>query len=200
MKTRLRKAECPNCGYIIRLARLNIDRGLPSCPCGTQMIATDRVEPEFRRPRDTGLVYFLQVNDDGPIKIGWTGDTEKFASRRSALQTGCPWPLQLVGTAPGTHDLERALHKRYKPLHMQGEWFFPSAELLALAMGSNHTCGCGRSPDRFVHLKPPFVGFYACTPCNLTTAWVTHSKSDEDTALIAKVFDVDLTGQQLALL
>lgn len=32
--TRLRKARCAWCGYIIRLSRDCISRGLPTCPCG----------------------------------------------------------------------------------------------------------------------------------------------------------------------
>lgn len=35
--TRLRKAECPACGYIVRLSRSCIARGLPTCPCGAQL-------------------------------------------------------------------------------------------------------------------------------------------------------------------
>lgn len=35
--TRLRKAECPVCGYIVRLSRACIARGLPGCPCGARM-------------------------------------------------------------------------------------------------------------------------------------------------------------------
>src|SRR6058998_2612709 len=34
---RLRKAECRGCGYVIRLTREWIARGLPVCPCGEQM-------------------------------------------------------------------------------------------------------------------------------------------------------------------
>jgi hypothetical protein len=35
--TRLRKASCPDCGYIVRLSRDCISRGLPRCPCGLEM-------------------------------------------------------------------------------------------------------------------------------------------------------------------
>jgi hypothetical protein len=34
---RLRKAECRYCGYVIRVSRECIGRGLPVCPCGEQM-------------------------------------------------------------------------------------------------------------------------------------------------------------------
>lgn len=32
--TRLRKAECPSCSYVVRISREWIAKGLPSCPCG----------------------------------------------------------------------------------------------------------------------------------------------------------------------
>lgn len=35
--TRLRKASCPSCGYIVRLSRDCISRGLPVCPCGRDL-------------------------------------------------------------------------------------------------------------------------------------------------------------------
>lgn len=34
---RLRKAECRGCGYVVRLSRECIARGLPVCPCGERM-------------------------------------------------------------------------------------------------------------------------------------------------------------------
>ena len=35
--TRLLKASCPDCGYVVRLSRRWADVGLPTCPCGTEM-------------------------------------------------------------------------------------------------------------------------------------------------------------------
>jgi hypothetical protein len=35
--TRLRKIMCPECGYTARTTRQWLDRGLPTCPCGTTM-------------------------------------------------------------------------------------------------------------------------------------------------------------------
>jgi len=34
---RLRKAECRGCGYVVRLSRECIAKGLPVCPCGEPM-------------------------------------------------------------------------------------------------------------------------------------------------------------------
>jgi len=35
--TRLLKAECPECGYTVRVTRKWLDVGLPTCPCGVEM-------------------------------------------------------------------------------------------------------------------------------------------------------------------
>jgi hypothetical protein len=37
-RTRLRKLECPECGYIVRVSRACIVRGLPSCCCGELLV------------------------------------------------------------------------------------------------------------------------------------------------------------------
>ena len=35
--TRLLKAECPSCGYTVRLTQKWADQGLPTCPCGDDL-------------------------------------------------------------------------------------------------------------------------------------------------------------------
>lgn len=41
--TRLLKVLCPSCGYLIRTTAKWIDRGLPTCCCGTPMVRPDGV-------------------------------------------------------------------------------------------------------------------------------------------------------------
>lgn len=77
------------------------------------------VKPEF--------VYFVQLGDDGPIKIGRAGEPRK---RLSALQVGNPTELVLRDVVPGDLVLEKALHQRFEPARIRGEWF--GAEFLAL--------------------------------------------------------------------
>lgn len=36
--TRNRKLECEGCGYVVRASRTMIRRGLPTCPCGGQLV------------------------------------------------------------------------------------------------------------------------------------------------------------------
>lgn len=65
------------------------------------------------------MIYLAKCGDY--YKIGFTsGDVSK---RISALQTGNPIPIQLVGTIPGDQKTETALHVRFSEKRVQGEWF-----------------------------------------------------------------------------
>ena len=78
-----------------------------------------------------GFVYFIQSEMAGqPIKIGYTKNIE---SRLKQLQTGHPASLALLGQLPGPQSLETSLHKTFAADRLYGEWFKPSAPLLALA-------------------------------------------------------------------
>jgi hypothetical protein len=39
--TRLRKCACGDCGYVARISRTWLERGLPGCPCGGRLIPAD---------------------------------------------------------------------------------------------------------------------------------------------------------------
>ena len=41
--TRLQKVVCADCGYTIRTTKLWIEKGLPTCPCGTRMENAARI-------------------------------------------------------------------------------------------------------------------------------------------------------------
>lgn len=49
--TRLRKCECPECGYTIRVTRRWLAVGLPGCPCGETMRCPD-AEDYMRYPSE----------------------------------------------------------------------------------------------------------------------------------------------------
>lgn len=54
------------------------------------------------------------------VKIGFTTNLDK---RMRAIQTGCPFPIVCLGTAPGGQLLERALHRQFCRSRRHGEWF-----------------------------------------------------------------------------
>jgi hypothetical protein len=39
--TRLRKCACADCGYVARISRTWLERGLPGCPCGGRLVPAE---------------------------------------------------------------------------------------------------------------------------------------------------------------
>src|SRR5262245_32694325 len=75
-------------------------------------------------------IYFARVGQDGPIKIGFTAGS--VAERVADLQCGCPWPLTIMHEMPGDLFVEAHLHDLLDAHRMEGEWFKPSTDVLAL--------------------------------------------------------------------
>jgi hypothetical protein len=73
----------------------------------------------------TSYIYFVQARDDGPIKIGTTRSHPK--KRLSHIQTGCPWPITLLGVIEGDVCREKEFHATLAPYRTNGEWFSPHA-------------------------------------------------------------------------
>ena len=72
------------------------------------------------------VVYFIQCGDW--IKIGVTTN---LCARMEALASSNPHQLQLLGHMPGTHKLERELHRKFAGHRLRYEWFSASPEILA---------------------------------------------------------------------
>jgi Meiotically up-regulated gene 113 len=66
------------------------------------------------------MVYLIACDKTRVCKIGHTKNIE---SRLTTLQTGHAYPLRLVFSLEGGHDLERWLHFKFKHLRLKGEWF-----------------------------------------------------------------------------
>jgi DNA-binding XRE family transcriptional regulator len=81
-----------------------------------------------------GIIYFIQMGDGGPVKIGYTAD---LAKRINSLNCGSPHALNVLGTIPGTTAVERALHKLFKPYRMRLEWFEPAPEVIEWIKANN---------------------------------------------------------------
>lgn len=75
-------------------------------------------------------MYFIRAGREGPVKIGWASSQANAGKRLSALQTGSPTRLILVGLRPGSQADEKALHERFRQHRIGGEWFWPHSELL----------------------------------------------------------------------
>ncbi len=75
-----------------------------------------------------GKIYFIQQNDNGPIKIGYTNND--IASRLYELQSANPVKLKILGSFPGGPKDEKEIHKKFKKYKLLGEWFSPDEELI----------------------------------------------------------------------
>jgi hypothetical protein len=80
------------------------------------------------------MIYFIQAENGGPIKIGFTRDLDR---RLDRLQTGSPYPLNVLATidtgCDDVHDdasYERMIHDKFQQYRLRREWFEPSKELL----------------------------------------------------------------------
>lgn len=73
-------------------------------------------------------VYFMKpVGMDGPIKIGCTNMPIR---RLKQLGDWCPFPLEIIGTFPGSPADEHEVQRRFAQHRSHGEWFRPAGELL----------------------------------------------------------------------
>lgn len=78
------------------------------------------------------MIYFLQAEGGGPIKIGYSENVKK---RRKTLQTASPKILRVLATTPGGEESERLLHERFRHLHIRGDWFRTSQDLREFIAG-----------------------------------------------------------------
>jgi len=84
------------------------------------------------------FVYVIQVGNDGPVKVGIATDPQ---ARLEQLQTANPFPLRLLATFSGGASLEREIHKRLAIHRMNGEWFHPHADVMAVVREEMHCQG-----------------------------------------------------------
>ena len=57
--------------------------------------------------KNEGFIYFVQQNENGPIKIGWTRN--RVEKRVKILQNGNPDRLKIIYTMPGTIKHEKVI-------------------------------------------------------------------------------------------
>jgi hypothetical protein len=101
---------------------------------------TDDKKPE-------SWTYFIQPEKGGDIKIGYTSRSPLL--RLSALQTGCPDKLKIVGLIKG--NLEKDLHTKFENFNTNGEWFKNTKHLRNYIKANAH----GDDLDDFVSTPSP---------------------------------------------
>jgi hypothetical protein len=76
-------------------------------------------------------IYFAQCKDR--IKIGIS---RHVVERLSAIRTAAGEPIDLIATVEGNAAVEKALHKKLRPYHLDGEWFRDCPEVRAAIQNS----------------------------------------------------------------
>ncbi len=102
-------------------------------PAARQKESRERRRDALRAGMDPSqretVIYFLQSEHGGAIKIGRADD---LAKRLVQIQTSRPDKIVVLAAAPGTVADERALHVRFAANREKGEWFSPVGELMSL--------------------------------------------------------------------
>lgn len=98
-------------------------------------------------------VYFLQLGDGGPIKIGYSTRMKK---RHFELACLLPWDTNILASFDQwTKQDERLLQDFFKPYRMRGEWFRPSREIFKFLKApkrpSESLTGKTASSDKMLH-------------------------------------------------
>ena len=69
---------------------------------------------------EKGTVYLIGCEQTQTLKIGYTKNLDQ---RIQSLQRSNPHELKLIGSKPGTIELEQALLHKFSHLKLRGEWF-----------------------------------------------------------------------------
>jgi len=72
------------------------------------------------------MIYFIQGENGGPIKIGYT---KNLVNRMFVLQEGNPYKLVVLGTMDGTLAAEQRLHTKFEKHRFRSEWFEDCEEI-----------------------------------------------------------------------
>ena len=72
------------------------------------------------------MIYLIANREEDFCKIGFSLSPD---ARLLQLQTGNPYPLELVAVIEGTIIEEKELHKKFADFKLEGEWFTFSPEI-----------------------------------------------------------------------
>lgn len=73
------------------------------------------------------MIYFIQAEDGGHIKIG---TTIRLSARLKQLCNDHGTGLRVLAVTDGTFDTEKTLHQRFAHLRVVNEWFEPGDDLI----------------------------------------------------------------------
>lgn len=79
------------------------------------------------------MIYFIQAEDGGPIKIGTTA---RLTVRLKELCKEAGDGLRVLAVIDGSYQEESKLHRRFVHLRGVGEWFEPGDDLLGFIVAN----------------------------------------------------------------
>ena len=86
---------------------------------------------DFWYGRGDAYIYFIQAGDEkGPVKIGFSRNPD---NRIVGLQISNAQTLTIIGLFYGAIAMEAKLHRKFAKARIRGEWFRPTADLIATA-------------------------------------------------------------------
>lgn len=84
------------------------------------------------------VVYFVQMGQDGPVKIGYSRDEAALKARMRSIDYGLPYPARLLGTLRRAgRQVEHTLHVSFARHRLRGEWFRPHPDILQAARSAS---------------------------------------------------------------
>lgn len=98
-----------------------LPRGELRSKCNRRAAGQRRTRASGEAATPGGVVYFVQDGVTADVKIGFC--LRAPGKRLSALQTGNPNPLRLVGHTAGSVSDEGRLHRHFLRHRVHGEWF-----------------------------------------------------------------------------
>lgn len=72
------------------------------------------------------MIYFI-TQQDRFVKIGYT-EADAYA-RLASLQTGNPYPLQILKVTHGSQQDEHHIHIKFSHISIIGEWFYLTKQM-----------------------------------------------------------------------
>lgn len=107
------------------------------------------------------MIYFIGCGD--LVKIGTTA--RGVSARLSNLQTGNPASMVLLGRMLGDADVEGDLHRRFRTLHVRGEWFRRDDDLNSFIAGLDDL----EEPYGLLDSNSAFFGLFEGKSLNVLT-------------------------------
>lgn len=74
------------------------------------------------------MIYFIGNKQQDIVKIGYTQNS--IQQRICTIQANSPYKMEVFGIVEGMKNIEQFIHDKFKHLHIRGEWYRISEEML----------------------------------------------------------------------